>query len=147
MMLLTLALSATLAGWWLYQSFNLDLLISGGLILDGTGGAPYHADVAVRDGRIVGVSRWRYLLARPRTQLNAAGKVVAPGFIDVHTHVEGNLPRSGAFRPENFLRQGVTTLITGNCGRSRTDVAEMLAALEKRAVRSSANCRLKGGSL
>ncbi len=132
MMLLTLALSATLAGWWLYQSFNLDLLISGGLILDGTGGAPYHADVAVRDGRIVGVSRWRYLLARPRTQLNAAGKVVAPGFIDVHTHVEGNLPRSGAFRPENFLRQGVTTLITGNCGRSRTDVAEMLAALEKR---------------
>jgi N-acyl-D-amino-acid deacylase len=119
------------AGALYWHSHDLDLLVVGGLVVDGTGGAPYRADVAVRDGRIVGVSRWRYFFARPRTRLNAAGKVVAPGFIDVHTHVEANLPRGGAFRPENFLRQGVTTLITGNCGRSRTDVAEMLQALEK----------------
>ena len=128
-----LGLAALIAfgGWRYYRTPPLDLLIVGGLVADGSGGVPYRADVALRDGRIIGVSRWRYALARPRRRMDVAGKIVAPGFIDVHTHVEGNLPRRAAFRPENFLRQGVTTLITGNCGRSRTDIAEMLAGLER----------------
>ncbi|MBS1807709.1 MAG: D-aminoacylase [Acidobacteria bacterium] len=118
-------------GWIFYQSYAPDLLITGGLIVDGTGQTPYRADVAIRNGKIIGISKWRYWLSQPKTRIYADGKVVAPGFIDVHTHVEGNLPNKGIFKPENFLWQGVTTIITGNCGRSRTDVGEMLAGLEK----------------
>jgi N-acyl-D-amino-acid deacylase len=56
---------------------------------------------------------------------------VAPGFIDVHTHVEPNIPATTAFHADNFLRQGVTTLITGNCGRSRTDIGTLFRSLER----------------
>lgn len=115
--------------WW--QTRELDLLIINGLVVDGTGDAPYNADVAIRAGRIAGVSRWRYRFATARRRINAAGRIVAPGFIDVHTHVEASLPTAHPFKPANFLKQGVTTLITGNCGRSRTDIAEMFDALEK----------------
>src|SRR5262249_50518561 len=52
-------------------------------------------------------------------------------FIDVHTHIEPNVPASAVFAPANFLRQGITTLITGNCGRSRTDVREFFKKLER----------------
>lgn len=117
----------------LYERLHdLDLVIEDGLIVDGTGVAPYRADVAICEGRIVGISRWLYRIAPARVRLNARGKIVAPGFIDVHTHIEANLQQSGEFKPDNFLKQGVTTVITGNCGRSRTDVAAMLSLLERR---------------
>ncbi len=127
--LLTLLLGAL--GFVYWDSRNLDILIVNGLVVDGTGGAPFRADVAIRAGKIAGVSRWRYRLADAQTRIDATGEVVCPGFIDVHTHVEANLPTTGPFKPANFLKQGVTTLITGNCGRSRTDVAAMFATLEK----------------
>lgn len=114
-----------------WQWRDLDLVISGGLVADGTGASPFSADVAIRNGKIVGVSRWLYRLAPARNYINARGKIVAPGFIDVHTHVEANLPVSAQFKPANFLKQGVMTIITGNCGRSRTDVAAMFSALER----------------
>jgi N-acyl-D-amino-acid deacylase len=117
-------------GWVYWDSLKLDLLIVNGLVVDGTGATPFHADVAVRAGKIAGVSRWRYRLAEARTRIDAQGQVVSPGFIDVHTHVEANLPKTGLFKPANFLKQGVTTLITGNCGRSRLDVDQMFETLE-----------------
>lgn len=121
------ALFATAA--WLGALTRVDLLVAGGLVADGTGAPLLRADVAVSGGRITGISRWRYQLARAGQRLNAVGRIVAPGFIDVHTHVEPNIPSSSAFRPSNFLRQGVTTLITGNCGRSTDDVGRLLASL------------------
>lgn len=127
--LLVFGCLALLARWW--QSRAYDLLIVRGTIVDGTGAAPYVADVAIRDGKIVGISRWQYRGAAAKRRLEASGRIVAPGFIDVHTHVEANLPTSQAFRPANFLKQGVTTLITGNCGRSHTDLAAMFTTLEK----------------
>jgi len=127
---ITFALAAT-SGFLYWQWRDLDMVIADGLVVDGTGAGSFRADVAIRGGKIAGVSRWLYHLAPVRTRINAHGKVVAPGFIDVHTHVEANLPKSGAFKPANFLKQGVTTIITGNCGRSRTDVAAMLDSLEK----------------
>lgn len=115
-----------------WDSRDVDLLIVNGMVVDGSGDAPYRGDVAIRNGKIVGISRWRFLLASPRLRINAERKIVAPGFIDVHAHIESNLPQSEAFRPLNFLRQGVTTLITGNCGRSRIDIAEMLSGIDRR---------------
>ncbi len=110
---------------------NLDILIVNGTLVDGTGSPPRVCDVAIRDGKIVGLGGWRFFFSRPKLRIDAGGKIVAPGFIDVHTHVEPNIPTSSPFVPANFLRQGVTTLITGNCGRSRTDIAALLGGLEK----------------
>lgn len=120
-----------LAGFFYWSWRGLDLVIVGGLVADGTDARPFPSDVAIRDGKIVGVSRWLYWLAPAQHRINARGKIVAPGFIDVHAHVEANLPKSGEFKPANFLKQGVTTIVTGNCGRSRTDVAVMLSVLER----------------
>lgn len=111
---------------------DLDILIVNGTVVDGTGSPPRVCDVAIRDGRVVGLGGWQFFFSKPNLRIDARGKIVAPGFIDVHTHVEPNIPASGPFVPANFLRQGVTTLITGNCGRSRTDIAGLLGGLEKR---------------
>ena len=121
-----------LAAWWVFAPYrHLDLLILNGTVVDGTGAPPRVGNVGVRDGRIVEISAWRFYFSKPRLTINAGGRIVAPGFIDVHTHVEPNLPAAEAFQPANFLRQGVTTIITGNCGRSRLDVAGLFAVLEK----------------
>ncbi|MBI3650585.1 MAG: amidohydrolase family protein [Acidobacteria bacterium] len=129
--LLLLVLLA-IGAWWAFAPFrNLDILIVNGTVVDGTGSAPRQCDVAIRDGKIIGLGTWRFFFAKPKVTLDANHRIVAPGFIDVHTHVEPNLPTSAAFAPANFLRQGVTTLITGNCGRSRTDIAGLFRGLER----------------
>jgi N-acyl-D-amino-acid deacylase len=128
MVLLLLAI-----GFWIvfvpYR--DIDILIVNGNVVDGLGGPPRRCDVAIRDGKIVGLGKWVFFLSRPKLRIEARNKIVAPGFIDVHTHVEPNLPKSSPFRADNFLRQGVTTLITGNCGRSRIDIAGLFNYLEK----------------
>jgi N-acyl-D-aspartate/D-glutamate deacylase len=91
-----------------------DLLIRGGHVLDGTGAAGRDADVSVREGRIVAVEPRS---VRPaRRVIDAAGSVVAPGFIDIHTHSDFTLPLNP--RAESKIRQGVTLEVTGNCGFS-----------------------------
>src|SRR3954453_21399048 len=93
---------------------DYDVLVRHARVIDGSGNASFTADVAVKYGRIVAV---RQLAGATATRIiDAAGRVVAPGFIDVHTHVEGNIERNP--RADNFLLDGVTTVITGNCGSS-----------------------------
>jgi N-acyl-D-amino-acid deacylase len=104
-----------------------DLLITNARIVDGSGNPWFRADIAIKDGRIARVGRLGPESAS-RT-IDARGQIVAPGFIDVHTHVESiyNLPAA-----ENFVRMGVTTLVTGNCGSSTTDVAEFLGRMKEK---------------
>ena len=91
-----------------------ELVISDGLILDGSGSAPVYADVAVNRGRIVKVGNLGETEAGRR--VSAKGKCVAPGFIDAHTHDDRVLMSS----PDMTWKasQGVTTVVTGNCGVS-----------------------------
>src|SRR6185369_1913700 len=132
LLLIAAALGCAFAAWYAFAPFrDLDLLIVNGTVVDGSGGEPYVGDVGVRGGKVVGISRWRFLFSKPKLLIDARGRLVSPGFIDVHTHIEPNVPNAGAFIPANFLRQGVTTVITGNCGRSRVDVAEFFRRLEK----------------
>src|SRR5512132_86962 len=91
-----------------------DLLIRGGHVIDGSGGPGLDADVAVREGRIAAIEPRS---ARPAHRIiSAQGQVVAPGFIDIHTHSDFTVPLNP--RAESKVRQGVTTEIVGNCGFS-----------------------------
>lgn len=103
-----------------------DLLITNGRVVDGTGNPWFRADVAIKDGRIARVGR--ISPAAAQTVIDAHNQIVAPGFIDVHTHVEGIYNQPSA---DNFVRMGVTTLVTGNCGTSATNVAEFLGRTQK----------------
>ena len=103
-----------------------DLLITNARIVDGTGNPWFRSDVAIKDGRIARIGRLGPETAS-RT-IDARGQIVAPGFIDVHTHVESIYNRPAA---ENFVRMGVTTLVTGNCGSSATDVAQFLGRINQ----------------
>src|SRR5262247_2435699 len=102
-----------------------DLLIRGGLVIDGTGAAGREADVLVRDGRIGAVepSSGR----RAHRVIDARGQVVAPGFIDIHTHSDFTLPLNP--RAEGKVRQGVTTEVVGNCGFSAAPALPGTAAM------------------
>ena len=123
---------ALAASWLAFRPYrNLDVLILNGTVIDGSGAAPVVTDIGIRDGKIVALSNWKFYFSKATLTINANERVVAPGFVDVHTHVEPNIPSTGPFRAENFLRQGVTTIITGNCGRSRTDVASLFRGLDK----------------
>ena len=95
-----------------------DVLILNGKIIDGTGNSWFYGDVAVKDGKIISVGRLSNATANKI--LDAKGLIVAPGFIDVHAHIE-----NGVFeRPtaDNYIYDGVTTVITGNCGGSADDL-------------------------
>jgi N-acyl-D-amino-acid deacylase len=102
-----------------------DLLIAGGHVVDGTGAAPRRADVGIKAGRIVEIGSLAKLYARD--VIDASGLVVAPGFIDVHTHADDLIEQP---RAENFVRMGVTTIVAGNCGSSTLDVGKALSAIE-----------------
>lgn len=98
----------------------VDLLIKNGFILDGTGGPGHHADVAVRNGKIVAIAR--HWAGEGREVIDAAGLVVAPGFIDSHSH--GDLVLEHFTHSAHKLEQGVTTEIAGMCGISAAPLSE-----------------------
>jgi N-acyl-D-aspartate/D-glutamate deacylase len=88
-----------------------DLVIRGGTLADGTGSDLYEADIAVKDGRIAQVGK---VSAKGHEEIDARGKLVTPGFVDVHTHYDGQVTWSHDITPSS--QNGVTTAIMGNCG-------------------------------
>ena len=90
----------------------LDYVLKNGTVIDGTGRAGFRADVAVRDGTIAGIGQFD--AAQARVCVDAAGKAVTPGFIDIHRHADAAAFRPGFGRAELRL----TTIVNGNCGLS-----------------------------
>src|SRR3982074_3436169 len=90
---------------------NPDLVIRGGNIADGFGGELFEADVAITNGRISEVGR---VAGKGREEIDAKGKLVTPGFVDVHTHSDGQVTWSQDITPSS--QNGVTSAIMGNCG-------------------------------
>lgn len=105
---------------------SYDMLIAGGTVIDGSGSPGRRADVAIRAGKVVRIGDIERSLARE--VIDATGLVVAPGFIDVHTHADQVWENP---RAENFVRMGVTSIVAGNCGGSAEDVAAALARYEQ----------------
>ena len=88
-----------------------DLLVRGGTIVDGSGGEPFAGDVAIRDGVIVSVGAFT---GEAREVIDATGLTVTPGFVDIHTHYDGQAIWSEELSPSSS--HGVTTVVIGNCG-------------------------------
>jgi len=117
---------------------QLDILILHGNLVDGTGRKPRNADVGIRGDRIVFVGNAGKANLTALRIIDARGMVVAPGFIDSHTHTLGDL--SDAIRKSNqpFLMQGVTTIVTGNDGDSALDIGETLKKWDQQGVGTNA---------
>ncbi len=108
------------------QAPACDILIRDGKIIDGTGNNWYYGDIAVTDGKIVNIGK--QLKYSAGKTIDASGLVVAPGFIDVHTHLEEDETKDPM--AQNFIYDGVTTCITGNCGLSNTDIGRYLGFID-----------------
>jgi N-acyl-D-aspartate/D-glutamate deacylase len=93
------------------ETANPDLVIRGGTVADGRGGDLFEADVAIKDGRIAEIGK---VLGKGTEEIDARGKLVTPGFVDVHTHYDGQVTWSQDITPSS--QNGVTTAIMGNCG-------------------------------
>ena len=98
---------------------TFDLVIRGGSVIDGTGSHAFTADVAVKDDRIVEIGK---VEEKGKKEIEAEGKIVTPGFVDVHTHLDAQL----AWDPiaSSSCWHGVTSVVLGNCGVTFAPVAK-----------------------
>jgi predicted amidohydrolase YtcJ len=105
-----------------------DLVLKGGTLVDGTGAPRRVADVAIKGERVVAVGTFQ---AAPGAKVvDATGLVVAPGFIDLHTHSDDTILKPKTRANLNYQAQGVTTVVTGNCGGGALDVKDYLDAID-----------------
>ncbi len=110
---------------------SYDVVISGGLVYDGTGITPYEADIGIKDGVIRTIGK---IKTSGNVNIAAEGLYVAPGFIDIHTHCDYGLQVDELKNAKNYLTQGVTTVVTGNCGGGTYRVEEFFSKLESQGV-------------
>ena len=107
---------------------DYDTIIRNGLVVDGTGAEPFVGSVAIRNGQIVAVGEVGGSADR---EVDASGKIVTPGFVDIHTHYDGQVTWDNLLRPSTG--HGVTTILMGNCGVGfapcRPDQRDMLVRL------------------
>ena len=90
---------------------QFDCVIRNGLIVDGTGAEPFVGDLAIKDGRIAAIGNFE---GSAGEEIDAGGRIVTPGFVDIHTHYDGHVVWAERLNPSSF--HGVTTIVMGNCG-------------------------------
>ncbi|UCE22395.1 MAG: D-aminoacylase [Candidatus Aminicenantes bacterium] len=110
---------------------SYDVVISGGLVYDGTGSAPYEADIGIKDGIIRTIGN---IKTSGNVNIDAEGLFVVPGFIDIHTHCDRGLQMDELKNAKNYLTQGVTTVVTGNCGGGTYRVEEFFSKLDSQGI-------------
>src|SRR2546423_45330 len=108
------------------QSMQVDLLLRRGKVLDGSGAPPRVADVGIRGDRIAFIGDATRAHVTATRTIDVRGLCVAPGFIDPHTHTMEDLSDPARKSNENYLTQGVTTVVTGNDGSSAMNIAAQL---------------------
>ncbi|UCC41101.1 MAG: amidohydrolase family protein [Candidatus Aminicenantes bacterium] len=108
-----------------------DVVIVGGTIIDGTGSKGYQADLGIQNETIIKIGEIE--ASESQNIIDAEGKYVVPGFIDIHTHSD-NISDTRRKEALNYLKQGVTTMVTGNCGSGSHKVAEFFNRIEKQGI-------------
>ncbi len=114
-------------------SQTFDIIIRNGRLIDGSGNPWFYADLGIKDGKIVAIGKLSQTNATDI--IDAQNQIVCPGFIDVHTHVEEALQKLPT--ADNFIYDGVTSIITGNCGGSELNLANYFRELQ--GIRTSVN--------
>src|SRR5437899_446670 len=117
------------------QPVQPDIIIRGAMIYDGSGQPGRKGDLAIRGDRIVGVGAFQ-VAGKPR-EIDGSGLIVCPGFIDLHTHSDVPLTVPATKANLCYLMQGVTTVVTGNCGAGPVNVADYFRKLEAGGVGSN----------
>lgn len=105
-----------------------DTVLIGGTIHRGDGGEPFVGHVAIRDGKIAQI--FTDAVPDAAIRIDCTGMVVAPGFIDLHNHSDEPILKRDTRGNVNYLLQGCTTIVTGNCGSGHVDVAKYLASVD-----------------
>ena len=126
---------------------NVDVLIRGGTVVDGSGSAPRTADVGIRGDRITFVGNARRSRITAAKTIDATGMIVAPGFIDPHTHTSGDLTDSVRKSNVPYLMQGVTTVITNNDGGGSIQIGQLLDGWTKNGIGTNAAVYIGQGSV
>src|SRR5215813_1993733 len=101
--------ATNITGGWPMPDF--DLVIRGGMVFDGSGSPGREADVAVSGTKIAAVGK---VSGKGHAEIDARGQIVTPGFVDIHTHYDGQATWADRFTPSSW--HGVTTAVMGNCG-------------------------------
>src|SRR5262245_2138250 len=107
---------------------DADVVLQGATLHDGSGKPGVVGDIAIKGDRIVAMGKFK-IAGKPRI-LNCEGLVISPGFIDLHTHSDYPLQKKPTNANYNYQTQGVTTVVTGNCGAGPVDVAKYFKTLE-----------------
>ncbi len=113
-----------------------DILVKNGKIVDGTGNPGFYGDIGINGDTIVEIGDLSGKTAAKT--IDAKGLAVSPGFIDMHTHCDGGLGRPGSNANLNYLIQGTTTVVTGNCGGGTFKIAEIKDKWEKQGIGTNA---------
>jgi len=122
-----------------------DILLADGLIIDGSGAAPVAGSVAIKGDAIVAVGQFE-TTGTPYS-IDCTGLVIAPGFIDLHNHSDAQIVDPKYRLNANFLTQGCTTVVTGNCGSGPVDVADYYSKIEQHGAGTNIAHLLAHGSL
>ena len=141
------AIAAVIAAVPLAAQQQVDILVRGGTIVDGTGAPPRAGDIGIRDDRITFLGDARRSRVTAKRTINAKRLIVAPGFIDPHTHTGGDL--SNAQRKSNlpYLMQGVTTVVTNNDGGGPVDIGAQLVTWKTNGIGTNAAVYIGQGSV
>ena len=146
-LLLRAALAGVLSASPALAQQNVDILIRGGTIVDGKGAPQRAGDVGIRGDRIVFVGNAAASKVTAARTIDAAGMIVAPGFIDPHTHTAGDLSKPQTKGNLAYLMQGVTTVVTNNDGGGPVDIGAQLAGWKKNGIGTNAAVYIGEGSV
>ena len=127
------------------EAVDADLLLQGGVLHDGTGGPGIVGDVAIKGGKIVALGKFK--IGKVDQTIECRGLVVAPGFIDLHSHSDGPIVQSATRANVNFVTQGCTTVVTGNCGFGPVDAAAYYRQIDAAGAGTNVAHLLPHGSL